>query len=412
MRRTWETKLEKFGVVNIRVEKCISIVDLWRAIFSAEAALRIARRCGKLHGDTLSAEVQATLQRYISDLEARLKVLKRVKNPTGDGPTMPVQTPDGGERGKKARMDSSEQWVRVFFGGMSTGECQACRREQRTLDRMPHKWQRALFKLTLAKHPVPNMNDHRKISMGYRIVTGVALFTYVAGSSFYIVRVHLKQYAGDDDDDEAKDAGADHKLHDQVDVNVVIFTAALFNIGVDLVIISPILSLLTTFVVPLVARRVLRRYLTEPERGEDDDDGELGTRGFELTTMPALMRAKNKFLGLRGRNSEGGDPTAGGAVVNPLQPEADADGVPEAKGDDDEEGVPEAKGEDAPEEDDWEEHACEVSGFPYYHSPSRQRTSWTAQGRFAVTEEEAQFDEADVYADSGNFEGTNPVHGD
>ena len=51
MRRTWETKLEKFGVVNIRVEKCISIVDLWRAIFSAEAAMRIARRCKKLHGD-------------------------------------------------------------------------------------------------------------------------------------------------------------------------------------------------------------------------------------------------------------------------------------------------------------------------------------------------------------------------
>ena len=39
MRRTWETKLEKFGVVNIRVERCISIVDLWRAIFSAEAAV-------------------------------------------------------------------------------------------------------------------------------------------------------------------------------------------------------------------------------------------------------------------------------------------------------------------------------------------------------------------------------------
>ena len=79
-------------------------------------------------------------------------------------------------------------WPRVFFGGMSTGECQACRREQRTLDRMPHEWQRALFKLTLAKHPVPKMSDHRKISMGYRVMTGVALFTYVAGSSFYIVK--------------------------------------------------------------------------------------------------------------------------------------------------------------------------------------------------------------------------------
>ena len=71
MRRTWETKLEKFGVVNIRVEKCISIVDLWRAIFSTEAAMRIARRCKKLHGDTLSASKDASTFRS----EARLKVL-------------------------------------------------------------------------------------------------------------------------------------------------------------------------------------------------------------------------------------------------------------------------------------------------------------------------------------------------
>ena len=68
------------------------------------------------------------------------------------------------------------------------------------------------------------------------------------------------------------------------------------------------------------------------------------------------------------------------------------------------------------EQDDWQEHACAVSGLPYYHSPSRQRSSWTAQGRFAVwadtEEEEAQFDEADIYAGSERFEGTNPVHGD
>ena len=133
-------------------------------------------------------------------------------------------------------MDSREQWVRVFFGGMSTGECQACRREQRTLDRMPHEWQRALFKLTLAKHPVPKMSDHRKISMGYRVVTGVALFTYVAGSSFYIVRVHLKQYAG-----ATTRLGRGRDIASRAGrVNVMIFTAAIFNIVVDLVVISPI----------------------------------------------------------------------------------------------------------------------------------------------------------------------------
>ena len=245
---------------------------------------------------------------------------------------------------------------------------------------------------------MPKMSDHRKISMGYRVVTGTSLFIYVAASSFYIVMVHLKQ-------------------HDQVqvDVNVMIFTAAIFNIVVDLVIISPILSLLNTFVLPFIASSILRRYLTEPQHGGDDDGGERGTQGFELTTMPALMRAKNKFLGLRGRrgSSQAGDAEpAGGAVVNPMQP--DENGVPEAKGDDDEEGAPEAKGED--EEDDWQEHACAVSGLPYYHSPSRQRSSWTAQGRFAVwadtEEEEAQFDEADIYAGSERFEGTNPVHGD
>ena len=49
------------------------------------------------------------------------------------------------------------------------------------------------------------MNDHRKIDTGYRVATGIALFAYVAGSSFYIVREHLEQH------DQA-----------QVDVNVVI----------------------------------------------------------------------------------------------------------------------------------------------------------------------------------------------
>ena len=116
---------------------------------------------------------------------------------------------------------------------------------------------------------------------------------------------------------------------------------------VDLVIISPILSLLNTFVLPFIASSILRRYLIEPQHRGDDDGGERGTQGFELTTMPALMRAKNKFLGLRGRrgSSQAGDAeAAGGAVVNPMQP--DEDGVPEAKGDDDEQGAPEAKGDD------------------------------------------------------------------
>ena len=101
-----ETKLGELG--RIRVEN-IS-VSFWRAIFSAEAALRIARRCKK-RGDTLSGEVEATLQRYVSDLE-RLKVLKR-EGPTGRGPRCRFNLPTAASE-EEARMDSREQWVRLF----------------------------------------------------------------------------------------------------------------------------------------------------------------------------------------------------------------------------------------------------------------------------------------------------------
>ena len=45
MRRTWENELERDGVLT--VGSTPEAVDIWRAVFSAEAALRIARRYEK-----------------------------------------------------------------------------------------------------------------------------------------------------------------------------------------------------------------------------------------------------------------------------------------------------------------------------------------------------------------------------
>ena len=81
----------------------------------------------------------------------------------------------------------------------------------------------------------------------------------------------------------------------------------------------------------------------------------------------------------------------------------------------DEPGVEESKGDagnarsDGPQ--DWEQCVCEMSGLPYYYSPSRQRSSWTAPG--TSRDEEMEFDdflESRGRASSG-FGAVNPLHG-
>ena len=80
----------------------------------------------------------------------------------------------------------------------------------------------------------------------------------------------------------------------------------------------------------------------------------------------------------------------------------------------DELGVEESKGDEARTESnrgrqDWEECICELSGLPYYYSPSRQRSSWTAHG--TSREEEIEFDDF-MERRSSAFGSVNPMHGD
>ena len=71
-------------------------------------------------------------------------------------------------------------------------------------------------------------------------------------------------------------------------------------------------------------------------------------------------------------------------------------------------GAEETKGEERRQED-WEENICEMSGLPYYWSPSRRRASWTAPG--TSPDEDAELDE--VYAERpSGFADVSPMHAD
>ena len=65
------------GVLTV-AEKSRSSIDLWRGVFSAEAALRIVRRYQKQHGeDADTLDVEGTLQRHLAVLETRRDALAR-----------------------------------------------------------------------------------------------------------------------------------------------------------------------------------------------------------------------------------------------------------------------------------------------------------------------------------------------
>ena len=59
------------------------------------------------------------------------------------------------------------------------------------------------------------------------------------------------------------------------------------------------------------------------------------------------------------------------------------------------------------EQEDWEEHVCEISGLPYYWSPSRHRSSWTAPGAFA--DEDLEYDDF-LTSQPSIFGSANPLH--
>ena len=87
--------------------------------------------------------------------------------------------------------------------------------------------------------------------------------------------------------------------------------------------------------------------------------------------------------------------------------------VDQEAGGGDELGVEESKGEVGNASNrgrqDWEECICELSGLPYYYSPSRQRSSWTAHG--TSREEAIEFDDFMERRSSG-FGSVNPMHAD
>ena len=125
--------------------------------------------------------------------------------------------------------------------------------------------------------------------------------------------------------------------------------------------------------------------------------------------MPAVLRAKKRVLGLgRSRTSSKEVVVAlGGAVANPLPSSVEmSERGASAPGRDDELGVPEAKHEDE-ERNDWQTHVCDVSGLPYYYSPSRRRTTWSAPAGAADPELDDVFSRERA---TSRFESTNPVH--
>ena len=71
----------------------------------------------------------------------------------------------------------------------------------------------------------------------------------------------------------------------------------------------------------------------------------------------------------------------------------------------------EAGGDPSGGRQDWEQCVCELSGLPYYYSPSRQRSSWTAPG--TSSDEEMEFN--DLLESRGRasseFGEVNPLHG-
>ena len=107
------------------------------------------------------------------------------------------------------------------------------------------------------------------------------------------------------------------------------------------------------------------------------------------------MRATTRDVAELGGGDENDQPGEG----------EDVPGVEESKGEE-QPGSGESKGEDDTGED-WEERICEISGLPYFFSPSQQLSRWTASG----TNPEEDFEFADSFAmRSSSFSSVNPLH--
>ena len=117
------------------------------------------------------------------------------------------------------------------------------------------------------------MDDHRTIKLKTRYGMGFALISYLVFASFYIVQVHHSQ-------------NSERKSQ----INVYIFSAALINVGVDLFMISPVMSFFKTYALPRIAARVLRDYLPADVKRRHSSSSSSSSSATTPTAAPSRRR--------------------------------------------------------------------------------------------------------------------------
>ena len=269
VRDLWERKVSVDGLLCLGEEVSHSAIDVRRAVLGVEAAQRLVERFEKrvmAHATRPSqlmrmptarsehARVVGAKQALAQYAEELIDLKRETKQSSDDGKQSSWRS-SGGLLQPVAN-DRSETEKRkdhafdmVFLGALPREELQETLRGHYLTTALPRWWQRWMYQLFLLEKNERVSTVQPTWSLAASLVLVVFCSLYLLAITLFIIGFHLSQ-----------------STSNEVSRNKAVYAIATANMVIDLVLVTPLLILFRSVLIPLIVSRILQGPLAKVEQ--------------------------------------------------------------------------------------------------------------------------------------------------